>query len=200
MTSLFRNFAILLAFTVSTTSAAWLVWDLNVETNIAGYKVYRQIGTNPPAAVPVGLTDRMLLSETNYGVTVTYNVTAVNTDGLESDLSDSVLYTPARLTPITPTLTSSLLTNNGWSWGLSIGWAALPKDFGSVTYRVAVTQAGTVITNLTTTNFTASFKVPARSPTSISITASNYLGVSSSGPIVTYAVPGRVAATKLSFP
>jgi hypothetical protein len=75
--------------------AATLLWNANAETNIGGYRVHygyesRSYVTN----VDVGNFTEWRLRGLSNGVTHHFAVTAYDTDGLESDFSDEVNYTP----------------------------------------------------------------------------------------------------------
>jgi fibronectin type 3 domain-containing protein len=84
----------LLMFAVNA-SAVWLEWDRNSETNVAGYRMYW--GTQSRTYRNVLDVGQNILGEIRGlvpGVTYFFAVTAYDTDGLESDFSDEVSYTP----------------------------------------------------------------------------------------------------------
>lgn len=97
--------------------AATLVWDPNPETDLAGYYVYSREGTNLTATkVNVGLVTRYPLPAYAPGAVVHFNVSAHNLAGLESELSETLVYT----VPLT----------------LAMNWPKSPIA-GVVSYRVA---------------------------------------------------------------
>lgn len=83
--------------TVTLTPTVRIVWDANVETNLAGYFVYTSIGsntwtyqtTNTQAFIQADLLTTNVVQTNAY----TFYVTAFNTDGIESDPSDSLILT-----------------------------------------------------------------------------------------------------------
>lgn len=82
---------------VTLTPKVRVVWDRNVETNLAGYIVYTTIGntnwsyetTNNEAYILRDLLTTNAVQTNAY----TFYVTAFNTDGIESDPSDSLILT-----------------------------------------------------------------------------------------------------------
>lgn len=101
-------------------AGATLVWDANPETDIAGYQVYVREGTNGiPAIINVGLATQWAIAGIESGMLVSFNVTAYNAAGLESDLSDTVTYT----VPL----------------DLTVAWAKSPMA-GAVSYRFSSGQ------------------------------------------------------------
>lgn len=68
-----------------------LAWDPNPETNISEYRLH--IGRSPRTydlTVPVGLVTTFTVADLAPGVTYYFALTAVNTDGLESEHSEEV--------------------------------------------------------------------------------------------------------------
>ena len=73
-----------------------LKWDANSETNIAGYFVkYGASTTNYTNSIWVGNTNSAVIEVGGVG-TLYFAVTAVNSDGLESDPSNEVATQPRR--------------------------------------------------------------------------------------------------------
>lgn len=83
--------------TVTLTPRVRVVWDKNIETNIAGYNVYTVVGntnwsyttTNNEAFIMRDLLATNVVQTNAY----TLFVTAFNTDGIESDPSDALILT-----------------------------------------------------------------------------------------------------------
>jgi fibronectin type 3 domain-containing protein len=95
---------LVMVIAVATSSAAWLEWDRNVEPEVAGYRVY--VGTASRSyyrAIDVGNQTIWPINGVTAGTTYYYAVTAYTADGLESDFSDEVSYTPTVTVPIPPT-------------------------------------------------------------------------------------------------
>ena len=69
-------------------------WDANVETNLAGYRVYHGIASrNYATTTDVGNVTDAIVSGLSPGATYFFAVTAYDTAGLESLFSDEVSYT-----------------------------------------------------------------------------------------------------------
>jgi hypothetical protein len=72
---------------------ASLIWDPNIEANLAGYKIYYGTSSgNYDSAVDVGNQTAYILSALQVGVTYYISATAYNTSGLESDYSNEVVF------------------------------------------------------------------------------------------------------------
>lgn len=83
-----------------------LTWDANPEPNIAGYRLYR--GTTPgiyDRVENVGLTTVRLVTQLAGGTLYYFTLTALNTDGLESQPSNIFSYRPPVDNQSTPTAT-----------------------------------------------------------------------------------------------
>jgi fibronectin type 3 domain-containing protein len=79
-----------------------LQWDANIESDLAGYKVY--IGTNSGvyySSVDVGNTTTTTIGNLKAGVTYYFAATAYNTSRLESGYSNEVSYTVVADVPAT---------------------------------------------------------------------------------------------------
>lgn len=82
------------AWQAAVADAITLAWDANVESDIAGYKIYS--GTNSrvyPAVVDVGNRTSHTVSNLTAGRTYFLALTAYDTTGLESDFSAELSYT-----------------------------------------------------------------------------------------------------------
>lgn len=92
----------LLTFVLAFANVTWecsaasrLEWDANTEPDLSGYKVY--VGTRPQAYTSVydtGAETSFSLTNLPAGVTHYFAVTAYNGDGVESDFSEEIIYTP----------------------------------------------------------------------------------------------------------
>lgn len=90
-------FAIPFLIGIASASTASLLWDPNTETNLAGYRVYigvasRAYNTN----IDVGNATNWPITNVATGVLHFFAVTAYDTEGLESDFSEEVSYTPGQ--------------------------------------------------------------------------------------------------------
>lgn len=188
-------YLLVLLFVGVTLSAQKLVWDKNPETDIAGYKVYVKIeGMNQTASVSPPLIPETEYSLTNLinGRRYFFNVTAVNFAGLESDFSDTVAFSKPLGIPPAPIVLSSSISRQGWFWSYSMSWGSPPDGYFTTGYRVYVIQSGTMFTNFMTTNTNIFLTLPVKSPTSIYLQATNYVGESQSQtPVVVYSQPGQ---------
>jgi fibronectin type 3 domain-containing protein len=81
----------LIPFTVKAASIE-LGWDANKEPDLAGYKVYRNYSTSQPfkLAATIGKVTAYTFSNATTGRRTYYAVTAFNTSGQESALSNLV--------------------------------------------------------------------------------------------------------------
>jgi len=94
---------------------AVLTWTSNTETDLAGYNIYRGIGTCPtsllqplltPKGIPVTLDKVTTFSDLNIPVmdgNLCYEVTAIDTAGNESLHSNRVVKVINQIPPIAPT-------------------------------------------------------------------------------------------------
>jgi hypothetical protein len=89
-----------------------LAWDANPEPDIARYKVYwgLQSGT-PTESLEVGKVTTATVANLNGGTTYFFTVTAINGDGLESEPSNEVSYTPP--TPPSQLYTLTVIRGSG---------------------------------------------------------------------------------------
>jgi hypothetical protein len=99
--------------------AATLVWDANTETNLAGYIVYYSGGANE-GSTNVLLNTQWPLAGLPRGFTYQLYVTAYNTDGIESDPSDTVEYDAPHLPPRILAQPTNLLIASGTSIPLTV--------------------------------------------------------------------------------
>jgi fibronectin type 3 domain-containing protein len=106
-------------------SSVTLAWDPSVSGGIAGYRVYE--GTNSHAyttTVSAGAVTQTALSGLTTGVTYYFAVTAYDANGLESDFSSEVSYTPNGATnqsglvfaSDSGNITSPFIASNGIVW------------------------------------------------------------------------------------
>lgn len=177
--------------------AASLVWDPNAAADqVVEYRVYFNGQTNGVTTT----TNRLLLTNLMAGQTYVMRVTALNAMGLESDPSDTVHFTPAQGIPPGPLVTTNTLTRGLNTWTISLAWQPVARSYAVSSYWITVNQNGERYSIMDTTNFQATLTIPARSPTTIYLQASNYLSLSSSTPIATYSQPGRISTAKLTLP
>lgn len=118
-------------------------WNENTETDIAGYNVYRNdVKINTSLVGVPAYTDANLTEEMTY----TYKVTAVDTAGNESVMSDSVAATiPDYTAPDAPTLNS--VTANGTDISVEFGSSA---SADVVTYNIFRSQDTVNFSKVTT--------------------------------------------------
>lgn len=110
-----------------------LVWDKNTETNLAEYRVYRSDAPNAtPVAhgrVTVTTVDPPSIMFVDEGaqnlVTYYYQVTAVNTSGVESSRSPADL--PVSATPAIPPATPQNVQAVGGDKSVSITWSPVTR-------------------------------------------------------------------------
>lgn len=84
-------------------STVILQWDANTEPDLAGYKVYQQVGTNTPPftqiqTIPNG-TQKATIPDLDSTKTYYFAVTAYNTTGQESAYSNIVQVLPFPKSP-----------------------------------------------------------------------------------------------------
>ena len=79
--------------------SVFLVWDSSTQTNIAGYQVYCGTRSHHYTSVQSTSTESALIPDLVEGKTYYFAVTASNTFGLESDLSEELVFT----VPLVPT-------------------------------------------------------------------------------------------------
>ncbi len=71
-----------------------MIWDPNIESNLAGYKFYSGLSSRDyNVVVDVGNQNEYTVSNLNSGITYYFAVTAYNTLDMESDFSNEVVYT-----------------------------------------------------------------------------------------------------------
>jgi hypothetical protein len=76
-------------------SAAFVEWDMPAGQNFTGFRVY--IGTTNRAynqSFDVGMRTNLFLTNLNAATTYFLAATTYDTNGVESDLSDEIIYTP----------------------------------------------------------------------------------------------------------
>jgi hypothetical protein len=78
-------------------------WDANQESNIAGYTVYVGLESrNYATSIDAGPATQQIVQSLTTGHAYYFAVTAYDTDGLESEFSEEVSYTPNETTTATP--------------------------------------------------------------------------------------------------
>jgi hypothetical protein len=178
---------------------ATLVWDPNpASEGVEGYKVYMASGGITNAPINVGNVTRMPLTNIEPESRHQIFVTAYNAAG-ESDPSDSLFYTAPPIPP-GPVVLSNSLKRIGSTWQIDLAWREVAEKYAVKGYWITVNQDGKRFTNLMTTNLSASLIVPAKSPTTIYLQASNYVSLSSSTPVATFSQPGTIRTSKLTLP
>jgi len=124
-------------FWMSHASSTWgaqnvtLAWDANIETNVAGYKVYYGVGSRAYTnAINAGNVTNQTVPGLIEGTTYYFAATAYDISSIESDYSDEVTYTvPLTVQNRAPTLNAlSNLTIN--------------EDAGSQTVNLAGISSG----------------------------------------------------------
>jgi hypothetical protein len=163
--------------------AATLVWDANTETNLAGYNVYYSQTNGAITQVDVGLNTSFSLSGLAVSPTpYVFYVTAYNTDGIESDPSDSVTYTSIASQPVPPSIilapsSSSVLF--GQPFSLSV------QASGSPTLAYQWLKNGAVVAGATNISYSVNAAQTADAGT-YSVRISNSVGsVISPGAVIT---------------
>lgn len=94
----------------STAASVRLAWDANAESDLAGYRVYRESNEGGiPVTTNNGLETQVLVGDLVPGRTYRFWVTAYNSAGLESDPSNQVIYeVPLNLPPVAESGTLTL--------------------------------------------------------------------------------------------
>jgi len=98
---------LIISFTTGYAASVQLQWDPNVETDLAGYKVYYGTDTAPlTSSVPVDVQNQTdtIISGLDPGTSYSFAVTAYNDAGLESSFSNII--TVAEQSPPTVAITS----------------------------------------------------------------------------------------------
>jgi hypothetical protein len=84
------------------TVRATLVWNPSPSPNLTAYRLYTSVNNAAWVSNNVGLVSTVTLSNLQAGVSYAFAVSALNTAGLESDLSNVVEAPPAEV-PAAPT-------------------------------------------------------------------------------------------------
>lgn len=145
--------ALALLAPLANTLAVTLEWDANPEPNVAGYKVYigsqsRQFDT----VIDVGPATQKPLESLQAGRLYYFAVTAYDSDGLESELSEEITYTVSTLTTATPLANATVCAGEGASF---VTIAAGLGPFGFVWKKDGALIAGATNANLTLTTVSA---------------------------------------------
>ena len=124
-----RFIPILIAFSLLASFAhafnVTIEWDANQESNIAGYTVYMGLQSRDYAtSIDAGPVTQQSIQSLTPGHAYYFAVTAYDTDGLESEFSEEVSYTPNEATTATP-LTNVTVYAGNWlssppSWRVSV--------------------------------------------------------------------------------
>lgn len=142
-------------------ASAQLAWNAVAAADLAGYNVYRR--TN--ASEPWVKINSALLTATQYtaapltnGLSFQFSVTAVDTDGNESDKSGAVTVTPSAPVDNTPPDVPTNLTANPGNSSVQLAWTAVPQSdlAGYHVYR-ATNVAGPWTRLTTNTTSTTSY-------------------------------------------
>jgi len=180
--------------TLTSAAAQSLTWDNNTETNLAGYHIFFNDGTNRLYTATVQ-TNLVPLTNLTIGKTYRIYATAFNRIGLESAPSTNFFYTPLPpiLFPVMPGIISERATAlSSTQWNYNLAWMALPTNYAISDYMVAISQnGGTTVFHTGNNNF-LSVTIPAVSPTLVFLSAVNALG-SVSNQVSTLVQPGRAA-------
>lgn len=195
--------ALLFLIAICSVQAATLVWDPNLESDIAGYKVYFRVGTSNAAYLPpidVGNKTNYVLTNLVFGTQYFLNVSAYNTAGVESELSDTLPFKPAQGIPPGPAILSAGAVKTNGQWMISASWSAAADQWAVDGYWVTVKQDGITLTNKFTTALNFSGLFPTRSPTVLYIQSTNYYGLSSQTPVLSINQPARPRKPVLVLP
>ena len=133
-----------------------LMWDPNPESNIAGYRVYYGEASASPAVIDVGNVTSRQFSNLEPGRSYFFYVTAYNTEGVESEPSETITYTKASSGTNQPPSVQLASPPNGATFTapatITINANAMDPD-GMVT-RVNFYSNGAMIGSDTTSPFT----------------------------------------------
>lgn len=139
------KYFLILSLFVARLSAATLTWDANSETNLSHYKLY--VGPSSRNYTTNWTTTNTVFTVTNVPVNRGSNffaVTALDTDGLESEYSDEVsgVFTnrPARVTGVrlAPALTAQSAPTPTGPWSPEVQLVELELTAQSRFYRLAI--------------------------------------------------------------
>lgn len=180
---------------VAAVNGAVLLWDMSQDAS--EYKV--QIASQGQTNFVQTYTNSHTLTNLVSGRQYMLSVIAVE-GSLESIPSEAITFTPAQGIPPGPSVISQSLLRTNNQWRISVAWGSSPAQYAVSGYYLTINQDGVRFTNLFTTNLSATVMTPAKSPTTVYLQATNYVGLSSSTPVATYNQPGQVRNVNLVLP
>ncbi len=179
-----------------------LTWDPSTSTNVVAYRVYESDGTNTviqsvQAAIPPA-TNWMTFSNLVAGRTYTFYATAINDVGLESDPSNTNVWsTVLQLPQFNAKRTAATLINGLWTIPVSWNSVSSLASYGISNYWVNI--VGTDSTNnipIATSSFTVR-GLPVGNYT-ISISATNSISASPAGLVLMMSNVKPISPLKLT--
>ena len=182
-----------------------LQWDPSPDTElVGGYRVYyAAAGSTNVSTINVGLSTMANVPTLISGSTYTFFIVAVATNGIISDPSNVVTYTPVETFP--PTFALTLIDQDGVTlssnlWRITVRWNAAPAIYGVTNYLLIVEQGATSTTNQVGTNLVGVMTTPAFSTTKVFLQAQSPAGFSSLTHVGNYRKPGSSKFLKVTQP
>lgn len=165
-----------------------LTWDPSPDPRVVGYKLYQDGVAVQTNIVSTTTTASNLVA----GVQYAWYVTAFDTNNIQSDPSNTLLFTPAPGVPPAPVLGSANIVElNATQWRITANILPVGTQYVATNYFVIIKQGTTMTTNAFGTNLTAIVTVPRFSPTVMTLQAANYVGLGAVSSGTSFSAPGK---------
>jgi hypothetical protein len=180
-----RNLLLLLLLTIASAKSATisLMWDPSPSVGVSGYRLYYSAAGTNLSVVDVGNKTTGDITNAVNGSVYTIYATAYSTNGVESEPSNTLLFSVPDTFPNQPVLLSSAILQTNGTLRIKIDWKPAPFEDNVTAYKLDVLTNGFPFTNIWTTNMSnlsATFTVNQKHLTVAYLSASNYFGLSKS--------------------
>lgn len=193
---------LLFALAVSAQAATvTLTWDPSPDATSTNHAPVTYTVVANGQMYDAGNATMLFITNLIGGVEYAFNVVAVDKDGVWSDPSNVVKYTPSEGTPPAPHATFMSITRlSDGRYRVTQTWNPLPSSFMVTNYLMVVSIGATSVTNQVGTNTTASIVVPQFNSANVGLQAQNNQAFSALTNTYVYTKPRGVNNPRVTQP